>query len=202
MKSLLIWICWFLPYPEPADAKTGSECCFPIGCLSPPSARSRGPTSPWCQEQTGFPLWLKLCLSQAGKMLFPVISVHMQSITICWWEQQHLPLSPAPMGCPSSFPASLEWRSFLWHWRGLFQIKPFTGFLRSLLASFQTWIRFLTSLLTAPLHSCDPQLVLAIDNSRPAASILGLGCGKWENFQKLPQNEIWSCTNNWVAALL
>lgn len=59
---------------------------------------------------------------------------------------------------------------------------------------------FLTSPLTAPLHSCDPQLVLAIDNSRPAASILDLGSGTWENFQKLPQNEIWSCTNNWVAA--
>lgn len=36
----------------------------------------------------------------AGKMFFPVISVHMQRIIICCVAQQHLPLSSTPVGCP------------------------------------------------------------------------------------------------------
>lgn len=54
----MIWIVWFTYYPDNDDVRRGSDCCSPIGWLSPPSARSRGPTSPWCQDQTGFRIWL------------------------------------------------------------------------------------------------------------------------------------------------
>lgn len=119
-------------YPANGDARRGSECCSPIGWPSPPSARSRGPTSPWCQDQRGFRLWLQLCLSHAGKIFFPVVSVHMQSIVVCRVQQQHLPLS-APMGCSlprqpvmTQFPLTLVWliSNQALHWVFVFFFFP------------------------------------------------------------------------------
>lgn len=74
----------------------------------------------------------------------------------------------------TQFPLTLAWL-FSSPWLFFFQKPP---------GNFPDMDPFPSSPLTAPLHSCDPQLVLAIDNSRPAASILGLGSGTWENFRR------------------
>lgn len=69
----------------------------------------------------------------------------------------------------TQFPLTLVWHILN---QGLHCI------LRSLLAACQNMDPFACSLLRAQLHSCDPALVLAIDSSKPAASILGLGTGE------------------------
>lgn len=51
--------------------------------------------------------------------------------------------------------------------------QGFHCILRRLLAVCQDMDPFACSLLRAQLHSCGPYRVLAIDNSKPAASILG-----------------------------
>lgn len=170
MKSLLIWILGFTFYPENADARRGSECCSSIGWLSPPSVTRSNITVMSGPNRLFF---MVVTLPKlAGKMLFPVISVHMLSIIICSLEQHHLPLSPTPMGCAplplqpvmTQFPLTLAY--FKSSHSLVFQKPP---------GNFPDMDPFPSSPLTAPLHSCEPRLVLAIDNSRPAASILGLG---------------------------
>lgn len=81
------------------------------------------------------------CPIPAGKMVFPVISAHMQSSIICCLEQQHPPLSPAPLGCPRIIP---RWNDAVSFDTGVayFKSSLLLVFFRSLLAAFQTWIRF------------------------------------------------------------
>lgn len=155
MDMDLVTFTWGLAGKCWCKKDSGSLSCVSIGSLSPPTVQSRGLTSRWCLEKTGFHLgsnaaWailkrflgLFLCTYRAK---FEHVSKH------CSVQKQHLPLSVVNGGLFIS-PASLRNDALVFH----ILIQSFHCILRSLLAVCQNMGPFASSLIRAQLHSCDP----------------------------------------------
>lgn len=136
-----------------------SSSRFSIGSLSPPSVQSRGPTSRWCQEQTGFHLgsnaaWaimkrflgLFLCTCRVKSELE---SKH------CFVEEQHLPLSVVTQACFSHQPR-LRNDAVSFHIGVAYFKSSLSLYFKESPGGLPNMDPFPSSFLSAQLHSCDP----------------------------------------------
>lgn len=114
--------------------KRGSESssCFSIGSLSPPSVQSRGLTSWWCQEKTGFHLGSNAAWAIMKRFLGLFLCTYRvkseQLPKHCSVEEQHLPLSVVMVGCFSHQPLLRNDAVSFDIGVAYFKIRPFTVF--------------------------------------------------------------------------